>query len=91
MALVLEALAVAAIAAPIIYGLVLLSRRRARWHAFYRSTDTSTVRVGLERAGSPSIDMADLDPHAEDFSQQLAAARAEAAEKAAALNAAGRR
>ena len=81
MALVLEALGVAAIAAPIIYGLVRLSRRRARWHAYYRSTDASTVQVGLERRGSQSIDIIDLDPHAENFSQQLAAARADAAGK----------
>ncbi len=91
MALVLEALGVAAIAAPIIYILVRVWRRRARWHTYYRSTDASTVQVGLERAGSQSVDIVDLDPHAEDFSQQLAAARADAAEKAAALNAAQRK
>jgi len=90
MALVLEALGVAAVAAPLVYGLVLLWRRRARWHPFYRSTETSSVQVGLERSGSADIDIVDLDPHAEDFSQQLATARADVAEKAAALNAAQR-
>ncbi len=91
MALVLEALGVAAIAAPLIYVLVRIWRRRARWHTYYRSTDTSTVQVGLERAGSRSVEIVELDPHAEDFSRQLAAARADAAEKATALNAAQRR
>ncbi len=91
MALVLEALGVAVVAAPIIYVLVRIWRRRARWHTYYRSTDASTVQVGLERTGSQSIDMVDLDPQAEDFSEQLAAARADATEKAAALNAAPRR
>ena len=79
MALVLEALGVAVIAAPVIYGLVRLWRRHARWQPYYRTTDDATVQVGLERAGSGSIDIADLDPHAEDFSEQLATARAEAA------------
>lgn len=91
MAALIEAIAVAAIVAPIIYGLVLLSRRRARWRTYYEPLDAATVQVGLERPGSRRIDVAELDPHAEDFSQQLAAARAEAAEKAAALNAAQRR
>ena len=90
MALLLEALGVAVVAAPLIYLFLRLLRRRARWHPFYRSTDASTVQVGLERTGSADIEMADLDPHADDFSQQLAAARADAAERASALNAAQR-
>jgi hypothetical protein len=90
MVVLLEALGVAAVAAPLVYLMVRLWRRRARWHPFYRSTDASTVQVGLERSGSADIEIADLDPHADDFSQQLAAARADASEKAAALNAAQR-
>lgn len=90
MPLLLEALAAAAVAGPLVYGLVWLRRRRARWRPFYRSTNASAVRVELERAGSRAIDIASLDPHADDFSDRLAAARAEAAEKAAALNAARR-
>lgn len=88
--ILLEALGVAVVAAPLVYLLVRLWRRRARWHPFYRSSDSSTVQVGLERAGSADIEMADLDPHAEDFGQQLAAARASAADRAAVLNAAQR-
>lgn len=91
MALVLEALGVAVVAAPLVYLAVNLWRRRARWHPFYRSTEASSVQVGLERFGAADIEIVDLDPHAEDFGERLAAARADAAEKAAALNAAQRR
>jgi hypothetical protein len=95
---VLEALPALALLA----GLVYVGRRvlggwrdrralaRARWRARVRAAENQRVRVEVERLGEATQVVAELDPSADDFDEQLFDAESRAERLAATLNASGR-